>query len=120
MLKVHKVVLENLRGGAKTSEVYEAARAFVAKERPDLVELMTKSVGFGIGLDFRDLLWTLDAKRQRKIRPGMFFNVAVGFSNIPLKGGKPYALLVVDTVQVQTSEAAVATTFSRSLDDVQV
>lgn len=43
-----------------------------------LVEHLPKSIGFGMGLEFREAINLLKAGNERKVAAGMVFNVAVG------------------------------------------
>ena len=43
-----------------------------------LVEQLPKSIGFGMGLEFRESINLLKAGNERKVAAGMVFNVAVG------------------------------------------
>lgn len=44
----------------------------------DLVDHLTKNIGFGMGLEFREAVNLLNNKNDRKVAAGMIFNVAVG------------------------------------------
>ena len=43
-----------------------------------LVQHLPKSIGFGMGLEFRESINLLKAGNERKVAAGMVFNVAVG------------------------------------------
>lgn len=43
-----------------------------------MVEHLPKSIGFGMGLEFRESINLLKAGNERKVAAGMVFNVAVG------------------------------------------
>ena len=48
------------------------------KGQEALLEKLTKNVGFGIGLEFRESFCLLNAKNANLVKAGMAFNVAVG------------------------------------------
>ena len=48
------------------------------KGQADLVPKLPKSVGFGMGLEFRESTCLLNAKNAALVKPGMVFNVSVG------------------------------------------
>jgi len=106
LLATQQVCLDALRPGKPLSEVYAAAENFIKKKKPDLMKNFTKDVGFGMGLEFRDSTYRLNAKNSNTIEDGMVFNLGMGFSNLtrskatdPKK--KTYALFLADTVVVQ-------------------
>ena len=47
------------------------------------MERMTKNIGFGMGLEFREAVNLLNNKNERKVAAGMIFNVAVGMLAVP-------------------------------------
>ncbi|KAF3327038.1 FACT complex subunit SPT16-like protein [Carex littledalei] len=104
LLKAQEAAIGAVRPGNKVSAVYEAAVSVVEKEAPELVQNLTKSAGTGIGLEFRESGLNLNAKTDRLIKPGMVFNVSLGFQNITAASQNPktekFSLLLADTVIV--------------------
>lgn len=110
-----------LKPGNRMSDVYKAAISTIRSRNPELELNFTKNCGFGIGLDFKDPSLLLNSTNSRLIRSGMVFNLCVGFDKMNTSGasrGKPYALLIADTVLVGTREAEVLTTADRVYRDV--
>lgn len=71
-----------LKPGAPMSAAMEAAIKSL-EETPDaaikaLAGKLTKNVGFGMGLEFRDSTAVLNLKNQGEVKAGMVFNVMVG------------------------------------------
>ena len=78
---------------------------------PFLAEKLTKSIGFAMGIDFREPSLLISPKTEEEARKGMIFNVNVGVSDIPNKAGKDeksqkFAISIADTVLVNDGEAA--------------
>lgn len=89
--------------GVKLNEVYDKLVAFVKKGKPELVDKLTKSFGFGMGIEFREGSLLIGPKCTATLQKGMAFNVNVGFSDLKNDaatddGGKKYALFLGDTV----------------------
>ncbi|XP_013382413.1 FACT complex subunit SPT16 [Lingula anatina] len=115
LLKVEEAIIDKLRDGVKLSDVFQTAVDLVKKEKPDLLEKMTKSVGFGMGIEFREGSMLIGPKTTVKAKKGMVFNVNVGFAGLTNKGakddqGKTYALFVGDTVHVAEGQGAAVIT----------
>lgn len=105
LLSVEDAIMEKLKEGEKMSAVYDHAISFVKKARPELVEKMTKTVGFVMGIEFREGSLLLSAKTSIKIKKGMTFNINVGFADMK-DGNKKYALFIGDTVLANEGSAA--------------
>jgi nucleosome binding factor SPN SPT16 subunit len=105
LLQIEEEILKKLTAGTKLSEVYEVAIKFVKDEQPKMVEHLTKSFGFAMGIEFRESSMVLGPKTNVYAKKGMVFNVNVGLSNLTNseatdKETKTYALFVGDTVLV--------------------
>lgn len=48
------------------------------KGQGQLVEKLPKTLGFGMGLEFREASLLLSSKSQNVVKAGMIFNVSVG------------------------------------------
>ncbi|KAL6964608.1 FACT complex subunit spt16, partial [Sarracenia purpurea var. burkii] len=123
LLKAHEAAIGALKPGNKVSAVYQAALSVVEKDAPDLVPNLTKSAGTGIGLEFRESGLSLNAKNDRILKPGMVFNVSLGFQNLQTQTKNPksknFALLLADTVIVTEKGHDVATMLSsKAVKDV--
>lgn len=105
LLSVEDAIMEKLKDGEKMSSVYDHAVSTVKKQRPELVDNMTKSIGFVMGIEFREGSLLLSGKTNIKIKKGMTFNINVGFSDLQ-DGDKKYALFIGDTVLANEGSAA--------------
>lgn len=67
-------------------------RVVQEKGQEALVDKLSKNIGFGIGLEFRESACLLSAKNSTLIKSGMAFNVAVGKTSVtwPFKGRGHY------------------------------
>ena len=54
----------------KLSEVYETAVKYVKEKRPELVEKLTKNVGFGMGIEFREAALLITNKTNVRAKKG--------------------------------------------------
>ncbi|KAF7127189.1 hypothetical protein RHSIM_Rhsim11G0099900 [Rhododendron simsii] len=123
LLRAHEAAIGALNPGNKVSAVYQAALSVVERDAPDLVANLTKSAGTGIGLEFRESGFSLNAKNDRVLKPGMVFNVTLGFQNLQAQTKNPksqnFSLLLADTVIVTEKGHEVATVLSsKSAKDV--
>lgn len=118
LLNLEEEVLKKLQHGVKLCDVYETGLGYVKKEKPALVEHMTKNFGFAMGIEFREGSLTIQAKTMAKAKKGMVFNVNIGFQSLTNKEatdkeGKTYALFIADTVMVNDGAAASVITVSK-------
>ncbi|KAK6233297.1 hypothetical protein SCA6_003370 [Theobroma cacao] len=104
LLKAQEAAIDALKSGNKVSSVYQAAVSVVEKDAPELAANLTKTAGTGIGLEFRESGLSLNAKNDRILKPGMVFNVSLGFQNLQTETKNPktqkYSVLLADTVIV--------------------
>ncbi|XP_021282474.1 FACT complex subunit SPT16-like [Herrania umbratica] len=104
LLKAQEAAIDALKSGNKLSSVYQAAVSVVEKDAPELAANLTKTAGTGIGLEFRESGLSLNAKNDRVLKPGMVFNVSLGFQNLQTETKNPktqkYSVLLADTVIV--------------------
>eukprot|EP00958_Prasinococcus_capsulatus_P001992 scaffold179_cov368-Prasinococcus_capsulatus_cf.AAC.32 len=112
LLKAQAAAIGQLKDGNTLSSVYRAAAESLAQS--GLSGNLTKNVGFGMGLEFRDSTYLLNAKNERVVQAGMIFNLALGLENLKTTASgddKTYALMIADTVIVQEAgkDAEVAT-----------
>jgi nucleosome binding factor SPN SPT16 subunit len=123
LLDVHARVLNSIHDGVKIRDVYQKAMAFIKSKRPDLEKNFVKSIGSGIGIEFREPTYVLNAKNQRELKSGMTLNVSVGFSDLENPKatddrGKTYALCIVDIVRVTNDAPVVLTDCSKKLNKI--
>ncbi|XP_023167184.1 FACT complex subunit spt16 isoform X2 [Drosophila hydei] len=126
LVNVQEEILKLLVPSAKLCEVYDKTLAYVKKEKPSMVENLTKSFGFAMGLEFRENSIVIGPKCQALIKKNMVFNLHVGISNLTNpeatdKEGKTYALFIGDTVLVgEQGPANVMTPSKKKIKNVGI
>ncbi|MBW0475539.1 hypothetical protein O181_015254 [Austropuccinia psidii MF-1] len=102
LLDLQKFALQELKPGVIANEFYSLIKSKVAADRPELESQLPKSLGFGLGIEFRDSFLTLSPKCSRALRKNMIFSLALSFSDLtdPFDSNKVYALQIIDTVLV--------------------
>lgn len=123
LLRAQEAAISTLKSGNKISAAYQAALSVVEKDAPELASSLTKTAGTGIGLEFRESGLNLNAKNDRILRPGMVFNVSLGFQNLQAETKNPktkkFSLLLADTVIVREDAPEVLTQLSsKAVKDV--
>lgn len=118
LINLEEEVLKKLQAGVKLSDVFETGFNYVKKEKPDLVDNLTKNFGFAMGIEFKESSLIIGPKTTQVAKKGMIFNVNLGFSNLQNKeasdkGGKTYALFIGDTVMVNEGQQASVLTMSK-------
>ncbi|KAI9495094.1 FACT complex subunit-domain-containing protein [Zychaea mexicana] len=125
LLELQKKIMENIREGVKIRDVYTSAMDHIKAKRPDLEKHFTRSIGFGMGIEFREASYVLHAKNVRELRNGMVLNLSVGFADLENpkpadKRSKSYSLLLIDTVRVSPDAPPVVLTegCSKNLNEI--
>lgn len=131
LVLLYDACLEQMIPGNEVKSVFEGAKNFLRKRDPELLNHLPKSLGFAVGLEFRDSAMLLSATNTNKFVPGMVFNLSVGLHNIPLteedKKGCPdtiqklsvFSVLLADVVVVQADGVPdVLTKSSKDFGDV--
>ena len=136
LISLYDKCLESMVLGNELKDVYANAKSFLSKKnREDLISHLPKSLGFAIGLEFRDPTLLLNAINTTRFTEGMVFCLSVGFQEVPLldsdkkasKSGSvaavqnlnSFALLISDTVVIQKSGVPdILTKTSKSFGDV--
>lgn len=118
LLNVEEEVLKKLQSGVKLSEVYDTGYEYIKKEKPQLLEHLTKNFGFAMGIEFKESSLMIGPKTSAVAKKGMIFNLNIGFSNLQNKEasekeGKIYALFIGDTVMVNDGQPASVLTISK-------
>ncbi|KAL1528547.1 hypothetical protein AB1Y20_009890 [Prymnesium parvum] len=111
LLELQAEAIAALKPGAKVSAAMTAVVNRIKSKAPHLEKLLTKNVGFGTGIEFKESFLPLNMKCETLVRPGMVFNVALGFENVEDKEatdkrGRTYAVFLADTVLVTETGAA--------------
>ena len=116
LMSLYNHCLEQMVPGKELKDVLLAATKYIEAKDSSLLQYLPKSLGFSIGLEFRDSTLVLNNTNTAKFAAGMMFNLSVGFHNIPLtqeeRGKAPsaqklsvFSLLIGDTVLVQKDQA---------------
>lgn len=118
LLTIEEEVLKKLQAGTKLSDVYDAGYNLVKKEKPNLLDKLTKSFGFAMGIEFRESSLLIGPKTTVLAKKGMVFNLNLGFNNLQNKDasdkeGKVYALFIGDTIMVNEGSTASILTMSK-------
>ena len=131
LLGLYNACLEQMYPGNELKSVVEAARSYLQERHPELLPHLPKTLGFALGLEFRDSTMLLNATNSNKFAAGMVFNLSVGLHNVALsaveKSGAPeaiqkldvFSLLLADVVSVQKEGVPdVLTKFSKEFSDI--
>ncbi|OCT98054.1 hypothetical protein XELAEV_18010282mg [Xenopus laevis] len=115
LLQLQEELLKELKHGAKICDAYQVIMDQVKKQKPDLMSKITKTLGFAMGIEFREGSLVINNKNQYKLKKGMVFSVHLGLAELNNKMGKKpeektYALFVGDTVLVNEEGAATVLT----------
>lgn len=124
--EAHEMCVSELRPGKTIGKVVEKVRKLIQSRNATLFAKLTKNLGFGIGLEFRESCNLLTAKNQTQIVEGMAFNVAFGFQGIPLPESQRkkkkldnYSVFLADTVVVLRDETKYYTKLSKAWSKVR-
>ncbi|KIJ60617.1 hypothetical protein HYDPIDRAFT_32041 [Hydnomerulius pinastri MD-312] len=117
LVSLQSDLVREMKGGMTAREVYQRALEYVKEKKPQLEKNFVKSVGSGIGVEFRDSAYLLSAKNARQLKTGMVFNLSLGFSDLVDESGKKYALHLVDTVRVGADKSTFLTEGVKSPKD---
>ncbi|XP_070506841.1 FACT complex subunit spt16 isoform X3 [Chironomus tepperi] len=127
LVNLEEEMLKVLVPGKKLSDVYEVGMQYAKKENPSLVDKLTKTFGFAMGLEFRDNSLQIGPKCTALIKKGMIFNVNVGLSSLENKNssdkeGKILALFIGDTVLVNDVEnpASILTQSKKKIKNIGI
>uniref|UniRef100_G1PAD7 FACT complex subunit n=1 Tax=Myotis lucifugus TaxID=59463 RepID=G1PAD7_MYOLU len=126
LLQLQEELLKELRHGVKICDVYNAVIDMVKKQKPELLNKITKNLGFGMGIEFREGSLVINSKNQYKLKKGMVFSINLGFSDLTNKEGKKpeektYALFIGDTVLVdEDGPATVLTSVKKKVKNVGI
>ncbi|KAI9316735.1 FACT complex subunit-domain-containing protein [Dichotomocladium elegans] len=124
LLELQEKVMESIHDGVKIRDVYKQALEYIVAKRPDLEKHFTKTVGFGMGIEFREASYVLNAKNVRELKNGMVLNLSIGFADLENpkptdKRSKNYSLLLIDTIRVTADKPQVLTAdCSKKLNEI--
>lgn len=117
LLELFEKLIQKLKDGVKLCDVYDEVYKHVKDKRPDLADKLTKAVGFGMGIEFRESALLIGPKTTITAKKGQVFNVNLGFSGLTNTDAKDneskkYALFIGDTVVVNEDSATTILTAS--------
>lgn len=112
-----------MKPGSVLSDVYGKALEYTEANRPDLQSKLPNNIGFGMGLEFREADYVINAKNTRSIEPGMIFNLIIGLQDVESGEStkekvKNYSLMLADTVRIAASGAELLTSELGNLSQV--
>jgi len=133
LLDVQDACIAAMVPGNPLKSVYAAAvKKLKSDGREDLVEKLPKTLGFSIGMDFREAALLISSKNSAIIRSGQVYNLSIGFSNIPLSDNcktsmnkksdikelSTYALVVADMISVTANSSEILTKHAKALSNI--
>jgi len=118
LINLQDFLISKLKSGTKLCDVYNSGLEFAKKEKPNLVDFLTKNFGFVMGIEFREGSLMIAPKTTAIVKKGQVYNLSVGLSGLTNKEGsdkesKVYALYVGDTVLVNEDTTATQMTPSK-------
>ena len=85
LLSMQDECIKAMVPGKPLKGVYKAAVDYLQSSgNEELISKLPKTLGFSIGLDFRDPTLVLSPKNPATFRPGMVFSLVLGFSSVDL------------------------------------
>lgn len=126
LVATEEFLLGKLKPNTPINEAYEETVAYVRRERPDLIEKLTKTFGFVTGIEFREGSLVIGAKNSIPVKKGMVFIVAIGFSDLKNsqaedEKSKTYSLFIGDTVvALEAGPVTVLTTNKKKLKNIGI
>lgn len=85
LLGMHEACLKAMVPGNPLKYVYATAIKYLTDDgKESLISALPKTLGFGVGIDFRDNHLLLNKKNTLVFRPGMVFSLAVSFAGLKL------------------------------------
>ena len=118
LLKLEEELIDQLRDGVKLNEIFDKIRQQCQTERPDLADKLTPTLGFVIGIEFREANYLISNKCTSLAKQGMVFQISIGFSDLinpeaKEDEAKKYALFIGDTILVNKDVAATVLTLPK-------
>lgn len=127
LVDMEEEMLKVMVPGKKLSSVFEFGMDYAKKHQPNLVDKLTKTFGFAMGLEFRDNSLIIGPKCTAALKKGMVFNLNIGIAGLENphaadKEGKKLALFIGDTVIVNDDKtpASVLTQSKKKLKSIGI
>lgn len=130
LLNLYTLCLEKMIVGNELKDVNEFAKQYLASKEPAMATHMSKTLGFCLGLEFRDSTNVLNDKNTNKFEEGMIFTLSLGFHAVPLaaedkekaspafKKLEAFSLLIADTVLITKTAPDVLTKSTKEYGEV--
>lgn len=130
LLGAYEAAISAMIPGNEFKDAYKAASQYLMTKDESLAAHFPKSIGFPIGLEFRDGSLLINATNATKFADGMILNLSVGFHKVPLSGDEKagasdtyqkmneFSLLVADTILVQQDKPDILTKLPRDYPSV--
>ncbi|RIB06768.1 FACT complex subunit-domain-containing protein [Gigaspora rosea] len=123
LLDIQRRTLELLKDGQKIGDIYSRVMNFVKNKRSDLADKFVKSLGHGMGIEFRESAYNVNQKNTKVLKAGMVLNLFIGFLDLENpkasdEKSKTYSLWVIDTVKVGNNSSQLLTEGNRTLDSI--
>ncbi|CAG8786131.1 8461_t:CDS:10, partial [Gigaspora margarita] len=123
LLDIQRRTLELLKDGQKIGDIYSRVMNFVKNKRSDLADKFVKSLGHGMGIEFRESAYNFNQKNTKVLKAGMVLNLFIGFLDLENpkasdEKSKTYSLWVIDTVKVGNNSSQLLTEGNRTLDSI--
>ncbi|KAF1983849.1 transcription elongation complex subunit [Aulographum hederae CBS 113979] len=122
LLSVYADVLGMLKDGAVCKDVYNKTLSAIKSKKPELASNFVRSIGFGIGTEMQDNVFSINSKNSRTLKDGMTLTITIGFTdlqNTPTpkdKRAATYALVIMDTIRISAGKEPVVFTKGASSD----
>ncbi|XP_050429872.1 FACT complex subunit spt16-like isoform X2 [Adelges cooleyi] len=118
LTNLQDVLVSELKSGNKLCNVYNTGLEYAKKQKPKLIDYLTKNFGFAMGIEFRETSLMIAPKTTALAKKGQIYNLCVGVSGLTNKEAtdkesKVYALYVGDTVLVNDDTPATLLTPSK-------
>ena len=112
-----------MKPGVQISTIFSKSLQFTESKRPELKNHLPNNLGFGMGLEFRESDYVINAKNTRELKQGMVFNLVVGLQEVDnseasSSKGKIYAILIADTIEIDGAGAKSLTSDLKSLSQI--
>jgi len=102
--EVQQMLMKSMKPGVPLNSLMNKATKLIKEKNPALLPKFSKTCGFGIGLEFHESAYSINAKNSRTLKEGMVFNLSVCFLNVEQESTDPkckrYTVLIADTVVV--------------------
>lgn len=120
LLALQEFAAEQMKAGAVIKDVHAAIIDKIRQDKPELEQYFVKTLGFAIGIEFRESSYVIGPKCQRPIKKGMVFSLSLGFQDIPdpKDNKKTYSLLLLDTVKAGDNGSAFLSSGMKTKNDV--